>query len=179
LFRIIAWQQGRIDHSQAGAFSHLGNAVGAAPRKTLALTILLTVVCGAGFVTRETENRGEELWVHVPQDTIAEKETINYEQYFGATTRFNTMIVQASVAQENVLTKERLVEAMQMHEEIETNQAVVDSVTYTLTDLCAKSGGSCVSGPSAGGICQCLVSSILRQWNYNLETLQNDTDIRQ
>ena len=167
----------KVESTIAGAFSRIGNAVGAAPRKTLALAILLTVICGAGFVTWETENRGEELWV--PQNTQAEKETINYEEYFGSTTRFNTMIVQASVKQENVLTKERLVEAMQMHQEIETNQAVVDGVTFTLTDLCAKSGGSCVSGPSAGGICQCLISSILRQWNYNLETLQNDTDFMQ
>lgn len=84
------------------------------------------------------------------------------------------MIVQ-SASQDNVLTKERLEEAMSMHDVIESRAIVVDDESYDFLDLCVQAGGTCVSG--FGGVCSCLVSSILKQWNYDINMLRNDTDV--
>jgi len=105
----------------------------------------------------------EELWV--PQGTTVENEEAQYEEYFEVTSRFNQLIVQASSG-DNVLTQENHEAAMQMHLEIETRQATVDGEQVDLVDLRTKSGGNCVS--SSEGVCQCLITSILRQWNYDL-----------
>ena len=94
-----------------------------------------------------------------------------YEEHFASTARFNTMIVQSAQDGTNVLTKEHLMAALQMHQEIETRVATVEGQNYTLTDLCVKAGGSCASS-SFEGICQCLVSSILRQWDYSVDLLE-------
>jgi len=121
----------------------------------------------------ETENRAEKLWV--PQGTDAQKETEKYEAYFDGTVRFNNMLVQSATDGGNVLEKESLVDAIKMHTAIESTVSTTEGKNYTLLDLCAKAGGSCVSG--FDGVCQCFVQSILRQWNYNLDTLQNDEDV--
>mmetsp|Transcript_23737 Transcript_23737/g.67064 ORF Transcript_23737/g.67064 Transcript_23737/m.67064 type:complete len:923 (-) Transcript_23737:74-2842(-) len=171
--------------SGIGSFFHrVGSFVGNAPRKTIALCILLAVAMGGGFATWETENRPEELWV--PQDTTAEEETSLYESYFASTTRFNSIIVQAK-GSDNVLTKEALSNAMKMHNFIETEVVVVDDGDanhkegddnkYTLTEVCVPAGGACAS--RFDGVCNCLITSILGQWNYDLETLENDANILQ
>jgi predicted RND superfamily exporter protein len=166
----------KVEGGIAAVFSRIGSFAGHKPKKTIAYAVGLTVLCGSGFVRWETENRGEELWV--PQDTTAEQETIMYEGYFESTSRFNSIIVQSSASDEegngktNVLEKESLLAAMRLHQEIETKTSSVDGEDYDLLALCVKAGGSCVSGFE--GICQCLVTSILRQWNYNLTTLEND-----
>lgn len=116
----------------------------------------------------------EKLWV--PQDTIAEEETEMYEEHFPSTARFNQLIVQ-SASSDNVLTKEHLEEALVMHHNIETGSITVDGKNYTLEDICVQAGGSCVSGYT--GICSCLVTSIFKQWNYDIDTLRNDTNYMQ
>lgn len=152
-------------------FARLGQHVSQKPRQTIVLSILLTAICGAGFARWTTENRPDKLWV--PQGTIAEVETQDYERFFGSSSRFNTIIVQAENKGDNVLTKQRLEDALKMHFEIETQKATVEGKDYSLLDLCTK-GGSCAS--RFDGVCQCLVTSILRQWNYDVATLQNDAD---
>lgn len=123
----------------------------------------------------KTEDRPEKLWV--PQGTLAQKETDLYNEYFPRTSRFNSIIVQSiDKDNTNILTKDLLIEAMKMHTSIESGISTTDKTPYTLVDLCTKNGGSCVNSGTEG-ICQCLVTSILREWNYDLETLENDTDI--
>jgi Niemann-Pick C1 protein len=160
----------KVEGGITAFFASVGSFAGHKPKKTIAFAIALTVVCGAGFARWETENRGEKLWV--PQDTTAEQETIMYERYFESTSRFNSIIVQSSASDTNVLEKESLLAAMRLHQGIETKTSSVDGEDYDLLDLCTKAGGSCVSGFE--GICQCLVTSILRQWNYDVTTLEND-----
>jgi hypothetical protein len=116
----------------------------------------------------------EELWV--PQDNQAEYETELFEEYFPKTSRFNQIIVQPNdESNNNVLTKTILEQAMLMHSEIETKTSMSGNRTDNLLSLCTKAGGTC-SDNSASQVCQCLITSILRQWNYDLFTLQNDTD---
>jgi hypothetical protein len=125
----------------------------------------------------ETENRGDYLWV--PQDTEGAAETAKYQSYFGGNARINTMLVQNAERGQNVLTKELLISAMEMSTVITTEQATenpVDGETYSYVDLCVKAGGSCVQF-SADGVCQCLMTSILKQWNYDLATLEADDDV--
>ena len=154
-------------------YSSVGGWVGTRPKKTIILCIVLCLLCGIGFLRWETENRPEELWV--PQNTIAETETDNYQQYFQSTARFNNIIVQSSSNGDSVLTKDSLVEAMKMHLEIQNNQATIDEVDYDFIDLCVASGGSCAT--EFTGVCQCLVTSVLKQWNFNLTTLESDADV--
>ena len=97
-----------VESAIQSAFSAVGSFVGKRPRQTILYAIILTVICGAGFMRWETENRGEKLWV--PQDTTAEAEAAQYETLFPRTSRFNTMILQTSPPGGNVLTKEILLD---------------------------------------------------------------------
>lgn len=163
-----------VEGTIGGGYSKLGNFVGARPRLTILLSLAIALVFGFGFTQFTQESRPEELWV--PQGTQAEKETEQFESYFPTTSRFNQIIVQAANVGDSVLTREALEDAMKMHMEIETRAATVKDEEYTLTDICTKTGGTCVD-ESAGKVCKCFITSILRQWNYNLETLKNDTDL--
>jgi predicted RND superfamily exporter protein len=162
----------KVESFIAGNFGKLGTFVGVKPRRTIAFAIVLTALCGAGFARWTTENRADKLWV--PQNTVAETETEDYQQYFGSSSRFNSIIVQANVQGENVLTKARLEDAMKMHKNIESEVATVDKKDYTFLDLCTRSGRSCSN--ESDGVCECLVLSVLKQWDYDLATLQNDAD---
>lgn len=156
----------------AGAFFSVGNFVGKKPRYTIGLCIFIFALTGYGFATWETENREDKLWV--PQDTQAEADTIRYEEYYPATFRFNQLIVQAPEG-ENVLSKERLVEAMSLHEDIQNGEITSEDETKTLKNLCPLGWAGC-QDLSANEVCDCLLLSILGQWNWDLETLQNDED---
>ena len=162
----------KVDAGIASASERLGKVVGFRPKQVIIGAFVLTIIMGAGFVTWETESRGEELWV--PQGTEAEEETDMYQQYYNSKDRFQSMIVQASIPADNVLTKDRLVEAMMMHEEIATKESVYEGTASTFTDLCVNAGGTCANGSLETEICECLVSSILKQWNYDLDTLKAD-----
>lgn len=174
----------KVEGGISSFFGRIGLWVGRNPRKTIGLCIFVTVLCGLGFLRWTTENRGEELWV--PQGTQAEAETEAYTEYFGGNARINTMLVQGASVGENVLTKELLIAAMQMSEEITTSKAEADTTNYAgdafdgeeydFVDLCVKAGGSCVDY-SAGAVCTCLMTGIFRQWNYDLATLEADDDI--
>lgn len=165
-----------IDSFIAGFFLRLGRWVARHPRKAIGASIVLTAILGVGIASSlETEARGEELFV--PQDTQAADETDAYESYFPPLSRFEQILVQSSGSDgsANVLTKERLVEAMKMHLSIESGTSFTDGVEYDLLTLCTKGGNTCAS--SQDGICECRLTSILRQWNYNLEELENDQDV--
>jgi Patched family len=162
-----------VESAIARAFFVVGLKVGRYPRWTIVLCFLLTVVMGTGFMFWETENRDTKLWV--PQNTMAEDETESYKEHFPSTSRFNQIIIRAKTNNnDNVLTKEVLMDAIAMHTQIETQEIEVDGVTMTLKDVCTKAGGSCVS--KFDGACSCLINSILKQWNYNISTLETDGD---
>jgi len=180
-----------IESGIANAFYKVGTFVGTKPRITIVIGIVLTVLCGGGFVNWSTENRANKLWV--PQNTIAEKETEMYQTYFDSNVRFNTLTVQAASSSKNVLTKDVLLAAMDMHHAIETTESNTTEIkisvddgddekeeTNTFTTLCFRAGGACkstVNGATRGDICNCLVNSILGQWNYDKELLDADEDI--
>jgi len=145
----------KVERAISSQFTKLGVVCGKYPRRTILLSILFTVVCGAGFMRWSTENRTEKLWV--PQNTLAEVERTNYESYYESLSRFNNAIVQADVKGENVLTKDRLVEAMSMHNAIVTTKATVEypvdsgvDVQYNFTDLCTPFFGACQDPAYAG-----------------------------
>jgi len=173
-----------IETSIYGFFSKIGNFIGNRPKVTIALSVLLTVACGAGFTQWTTESRPEKLWV--PQDTQAELETELYTEYFDSNVRFNNLLVQAA-ADGNVLTKEILMQAMEMHYEIQTKNSTVtiDGVekTNTLLTLCAKGGFGCSSSSSgnssddSSAVCSCALTGILGQWNFDKDLLEQDDDI--
>lgn len=163
----------KIESGISGAFHRLGSNIAKRPKTTLALTMTLAIACGVGVRTLTTENRPEKLWV--PQDTKAELETIQYNGYFPRSSRINNVIVESAKSGENILTKESLVSVMKLHQNIETKESENEGEKSTYTDLCTASGGAC-STYSSAPICNCLVTSVLKQWNYDLETLENDDD---
>lgn len=156
-----------------GAYAKLGHYVGFNPRKTIAFAILLTAITSSGFMRWKTENRQEKLWV--PQNTKAEVETEQYETHFESLSRLNVVIVKADKEKGNVLTKDRLVDAMKMHAQIAAGVATVDEEDHTFTSLCTPAKGVCAS--STEGVCGCLIQSALKLWDYDLEQLENDTDV--
>lgn len=147
-----------IESFIARNFMAVGTFVARKPRITIGISILIAIACGGGFATWTTESRAEKLWV--PQNTQAETETEVYESYFSSSSRFNQIIVQAAQDGGNVLTKQRLVSAMNLHLQIENKVSTYDDVDYTLVDLCTKAGGACAN--EFEGVCQCLLSSILK-----------------
>jgi len=162
-----------VESAIAGFYSKIGKFVGTKPRITIALGIILTAVCGVGFGSWTTESRANKLWV--PQNTEAERETEMYQKHFDSNVRFNTMTVQAKNGGENVLTKELLLVAMNMHYAIQTGNSTLDGETNTLTTLCVN-GNACKSTDLRGDICPCLVNSILSLWNYDRAILEADED---
>lgn len=167
----------------SNVFLKVGTFVANKPKRTIAFAIILTAICGAGFMNFETENRSEKLWV--PQDTRAEAETNEYQKYYGSTTRFNSIIVQSAESGGNVMTKEHLIDAMKMHEKIETVVAKAEwtptgskeikKTNHSYVDLCAA-GSSCLT-QSDDPICSCAVFGILQLWDYDLTKLQEDEDV--
>lgn len=170
----------QVEKTISKIFTKLGYKIGISPRKTILYTILLTIACGIGFLRWTTESRPFKLWV--PQQTIAENETNLYESYYTRISRFNNVIIRSSEDDDNnngggnVLVKDTLLEVMNMHLEIEKNKTMVDDVSYTFIDLCTKTGGACTTNTN-GDICDCLVDSFLKLWNYDISTLENDDDI--
>jgi Niemann-Pick C1 protein len=167
----------------SNVFLKLGTFVANKPKRTIAFCIIITAICGAGFMNFETENRSDKLWV--PQNTRAEAETNDYQKYFGSTIRFNSIIVQSAESGGNVVTKDHLVDAMKMHEKIETFVAKAEwtptgaketnTTEHNYLDLCAA-GASCLT-QSDDPICGCAILGILQLWDYDLAKLQEDDDV--
>lgn len=166
-----------VDGGISAFFRRLGAFVGGRPRVTILLAILLTVACGGGFSSWTTESRGDELWV--PQDTRADAEEATFLKHFESGVRFNQVIFQSNESGGNVLTKDQLVAAMKLHNEIEVGQATIEGEgTFGFADLCIFSFGSCATAipSSERTVCGCVINSILGQWNYDLSTLEEDED---
>lgn len=116
-----------------------------------------------------------QLWV--PQNTQAEAEQDQFLSYFPPSSRFNNVIATSTKAGGDVLRKDHLLDAMRMHESIEHGNSTYEGTTYQFTDLCTPAGGSCASADVRDPICNCLVISVLKMWNYDLATLEADTDV--
>eukprot|EP00523_Entomoneis_sp_CCMP467_P014523 CAMPEP_0168780548 /NCGR_PEP_ID=MMETSP0725-20121227/8174_1 /TAXON_ID=265536 /ORGANISM="Amphiprora sp., Strain CCMP467" /LENGTH=926 /DNA_ID=CAMNT_0008830391 /DNA_START=34 /DNA_END=2814 /DNA_ORIENTATION=- len=165
-----------VDAAIVKFFLSLGRHVGNYPRRAIVVSIVITLICAGGFAQLETETRGEKLFV--PQDTRAQEETIMFESYFPSLSRVEQILVQPSNSgDETVLTKERLAEAMQMHMAIETGISRTDGQEYTLETLCTVGGNACANSSATSEICKCRITSILGQWNYNPQELEDDNDI--
>lgn len=165
----------KVDSTITGFFFRLGNFCSFRPKTTIAIALLIAILCAMGMARLNTENRPEKLWV--PQNTQAEAEQDQFLSYFPPSSRFENVIVTARESGGNVLAKDLLFEAMKMHEAIENGESVYEGTTYTFTDLCTPAGGSCAAPSANNPICNCLVISVLKQWNYDLATLEADTDV--
>jgi len=174
-----------VDHAISGFFYKVGSGVGKRPIVTIVLCFLLTAACGIGYLTWHTENRPEELWL--PQNTEAHREEEQYLEYFPRNARLSQLIISSSEEGQNVLTKESLVQAIKLHLEVERKQAVIptnqqgNDSSYDFLDLCVPAGLSCATEfplpGSTRSVCNCLITSILKQWNYNLTVLEQDDNV--
>lgn len=190
----------KVDESIVSIFLKLGRFCSYRPKTTIALALTIAVACAGGIAKLTTENRPDKVFLHgfalvrssfvrclthsaprslafqlwVPQNTEAEKEQDAFLSYFPPTSRFENVIASGNPDGSNVVSKERLVEAMEMHGSIETGKSIYEGKEYTLTDLCTPAGGTCASYDPTDAICNCLVVSVLKMWNYDLSTLQAD-----
>ena len=112
----------------------------------------------------------------MPQNTEAEAEQDRYLGYFPTNARFQNAIVTGAVEGENVLTKSHLMNVMKMHQSIETDVSEYEGAKYTFTDLCSVAGGTCATYDPSDKVCSCLLVSVLKMWNYDLDTLDADED---
>jgi len=65
-----------------------------------------------------------------------------FREYYPATSRFQNVIISSSdESDSNVLTKDRLMEVMKLHESIESGVSTYNGTEYTFTDLCTVAGG--------------------------------------
>ena len=58
----------KVESSIGSFFAIIGLTIGKVPRKTIVGCIVLTALCGIGFLGWSTESRPERLWV--PQNTV-------------------------------------------------------------------------------------------------------------
>ena len=77
----------------------------------------------------------------------------------------------------NVLTKDHLLNVMKLHDSIETGVSEYEEEKYTLTDLCTFAGGTCATSDINNDICNCMVLSVLKVWNYDFAKLEADNDV--
>ncbi|KAL7532461.1 hypothetical protein ACHAXR_004644 [Thalassiosira sp. AJA248-18] len=116
------------------------------------------------------------MWV--PQNTQGEVEQDQFLSYFPPTSRFQNVIASSKETEGgDVLSKDHLLEAMKMHESIETGESEYEGNTYKFADLCTPAGGSCANYDPTNPICNCLAVSVLKMWNYDLATLEADTNV--
>jgi predicted RND superfamily exporter protein len=128
----------KVEGFISGTFHALGSVVGFRPKETIMAALVLTILMGFGFTSWEVENPGEELWI--PQDTTAEAETEMFQEYYKSNARISGMIVQGSEQGANVLTKAKLEEAMEVHDEIATHESIYEDEASTFTYLCVQAG---------------------------------------
>ncbi|KAL3804398.1 hypothetical protein HJC23_011326 [Cyclotella cryptica] len=166
-----------IDRSIHGFFYRVGRFCCNRPKTTIGIALAISIICAAGMAKLTPENRPEKLWV--PQGTQAGIEEEQFFEYFPANSRFQNVIISSSKndGSSNVLTKDKLVNTMKLHESIESGVSSYNGTSYTFSDLCTVAGGSCVSYDVNNPICNCLVISVLKMWNYDLATLEADEDI--
>lgn len=165
----------KVDKGISSFFFRIGQFVANRPIITIVGCLLVAGGFGAGLAVLKTESRVEKLWV--PQNTIAEEETTRFQEYFPED-RVSLVVVQSnSSSDRNVLTKDRLLSAMNMHNDILTREAKHEDELYTLPDVCTRIGGTCADFTLESDSCQCFIRSILKQWNYDITTLENDNDV--
>jgi len=167
----------KVDQTIASFFKNLGLKVANRPKTTIVVSLLFVAACGSGLGVLKTENRTEKLWV--PQNTVADEETKRYKKAFTPSSRISNIILTASndASDKNVLSKDALENAMKLHKKIEDKEVKdpeEETNSFSLVDICT-SGYSCIpNATDIGDMCNCQVSSILGQWNFNITTLQND-----
>mmetsp|Transcript_20012 Transcript_20012/g.29028 ORF Transcript_20012/g.29028 Transcript_20012/m.29028 type:complete len:926 (+) Transcript_20012:122-2899(+) len=172
----------KVDSTIHSFFNRVGVICASKAKITIAVSLALAALLGSGISQIKPESRPEKLWV--PQNTQHQNEEEMYISYFPPTSRFNTMLVRDTKGK-NVLTKEHLVSAMELHGMIETEEIDTTDIEdyegkkelFTFPDLCSAGGGSCVAYNPTDPICNCLVISVLRMWNYDLDMLQADDDL--
>eukprot|EP00584_Thalassiosira_punctigera_P001858 CAMPEP_0172542600 /NCGR_PEP_ID=MMETSP1067-20121228/13171_1 /TAXON_ID=265564 ORGANISM="Thalassiosira punctigera, Strain Tpunct2005C2" /NCGR_SAMPLE_ID=MMETSP1067 /ASSEMBLY_ACC=CAM_ASM_000444 /LENGTH=960 /DNA_ID=CAMNT_0013328873 /DNA_START=367 /DNA_END=3248 /DNA_ORIENTATION=+ len=193
----------KVDESISNVFYKIGYFCSFRPKTTIAIGLVVSIICAGGMAKLNTENRPEKLWV--PQNTQAEVEQDKFLSYFPPSSRFQNVIASAKETGTNVLTKDNLVDLMKMHESIATGESEVENESYTFADLCTPAGGSlpyagmdqsylhllgCVSAQgeklhlhyffttplTSQGLHHYSVSS-LKMWSYDLARLQADTNI--
>ena len=167
----------RVDQSLATFFYKIGHFCSYRPRATISICISVCLVCATGMTQLNIESRSEELWV-VPSSTGKSDEK-RFLAHFPSSARFENVIVGTENSDSNVLTKDRLLDVMEMHKSIETGVSFFEGGNYTYTDLCVNGGGSCKNFDfnNPNQVCSCLVTSILKVWDYNRTKLEMDDDV--
>jgi len=152
----------RVDSFFNAKFLKIGSFIGRRPGVSIAMSLLLVVVCGAGFSQMKSESRGDKLWI--PQGTRAQQDEAKYTVHFPPLVRVNDMLLEAKASDSGgALTKEFLAAAIDLHVKIEALSFKGDNLT-TL----------CVMSPADGH--PCLIQSILGAWRYSPSVLQADAD---
>jgi len=165
----------KIEKNISKAFNVLGKNIATSPRQFISGSILLALVLGSGLIRWSSENRDDKLWV--PQNTDAEEEETKYLELYPRFARIENVVIRTKVKNGNVLEKKNLLEVMKIHNEIVSRKANIDGKEYDYLNLCSKGNSCSQNSTTNSGICQCMVKSILRQWDYNISRLEEDTDI--
>ena len=166
-----------VDESIGNYFYKVGRFCSHHPKTMISICILISSVCATGMINLNIESRSQELWT--AQNTLAERDEQRYLSYFPPTARFENVIVSRTNSDSNVLTKERLLDVMKMHESIETEVAYFEGENYNFTDLCMRGGGSCTNFDftDPNQVCSCLMTSVLKVWDYNRTRLELDDNV--
>ena len=167
-----------VDESIGNYFYKVGKFCSHHPKTIISICILISLVCATGMINLNIESRSQELWT--AQNTLAERDEQRYLSYFPSTARFENVIVSSTNnSDSNVLTKERLLDVMKMHESIETEAAYFEGENYNFTDLCMRGGGSCTNFDftDLNQVCSCLMTSVLKVWDYNRTKLELDDNV--
>ncbi|CAM9219494.1 unnamed protein product [Ectocarpus sp. 6 AP-2014] len=154
-----------IESRMHAFFSRLGELVAIHPGKTVLLALVGVLIGMSGFTTLEQESRGDKLWV--PSGTRASEDYATYLSFFPPAGRSNLVIAVPSDGGD-ALTKENLVRALDLFEEISAVTITYEGEEYSFADLCVES--SDYSGTT------CMVESVLGKWEYDSALLDAEAD---
>ena len=148
---------GRLHAAMGRWFSKIGVAVANRPKTVIVLSVTICFVLFLGFpFLAKTEWRADRLWA--PQDSQAVADRDIYATLFGQAPRIARVVVTARDG-DDILTQPALAETLALHERI------VSFDDNLFQRECARSTLSR----------QCLVSTALEAFNYNLSILSSSS----
>ncbi|CAM9184613.1 unnamed protein product, partial [Scytosiphon promiscuus] len=155
-----------IESGMTNFFSRLGELVALNPGRTVLLALVGVVIGLSGVTTLETESRGDKLWV--PDTSRAQDDYATYLSYFPKDGRENLVIAVPSDGGSDALSKDNLVRALELFQQVSSIAITYEGVEYSFEDLCVESAE--FTGTP------CSVESVLGKWQYEADLLDAETD---
>ena len=153
-----------VDESIQRPFAALGEMIGHAPKKTMALSAVVCLAMMSGLSQIKAESRADKLWF--PSGTATTRAQKRYLEDFpreGAV----SFIIAESKTKGQMLSKASLTDLLSLHDEL----AALVSKPPGSSDQGDTLADLCVPGYSGATALPCYLTTVLAPWQFDLTTL--------